>query len=98
MGSVRCSFDGIGQMREPRRWNGNERFTLFLCLDLTEHSPKHSLQRNGNRCHIQKCGSLGVGGGVGSKSGRRDWKSLSRNPLPVRGKEKTVAPVVACAS
>ena len=30
VGSVRCSFDGTGQMREPRRWNDNERFTLFL--------------------------------------------------------------------
>lgn len=35
VGSVRCSFDGTGQMREPRRWNDNERFTLFLCL----HTP-----------------------------------------------------------
>ena len=32
VGSVRCSFNGTGQMREPRRWNDNERFTLFLCL------------------------------------------------------------------
>lgn len=32
LGSVRCSFDGTGQMREPRRWNDNERFTLFLCF------------------------------------------------------------------
>lgn len=23
VGSVRCSFDGTGQMREPRRWDGN---------------------------------------------------------------------------
>lgn len=35
VGSVRCSFDGTGQMREPRRWNDNERFTLFLCF----HTP-----------------------------------------------------------
>lgn len=27
--SVRCWFNGTGQMREPRRWNNNERFTLF---------------------------------------------------------------------
>lgn len=31
VGSVRCSFNGTGQMREPRKWSDNERFTLFLC-------------------------------------------------------------------
>ena len=30
VGTVRCQFFGTRQMREPRRWNCNERFTLFF--------------------------------------------------------------------